>query len=1694
MKSRRFLGFTFLFVSACVIDGCGLPQCHEGEMVCANTQGEQFNIIQSDYCTGAACADEKYEQPCQLYRCTDDAYLPAQNGDCKLGSQIENGTMSCIPLCQDGEIVCGIMDDDNQLVKLQSDSDKEDSVNETPCQRYKCSKNDYVPIENSYCTLGSHIENNVLSCIPQCQDGEIVCAVKNESTGQLEIKQKDSDDEGSVNEEACQKYKCMQNTYDPISNGDCTRGSYIKDSSLSCIPQCDEGAIVCAVRNESTGQLEIKQKDSDDEGSVNEEACQKYKCTQNTYDPMSNGDCTRGSYIKDSTLSCIPQCDEGAIICAVRNESTGQLEIKQKDSDDEGSVNEEACQKYKCTQNTYDPMQNGDCIKGSHVEGGELKCIPKCNEGEIICATGEDSEQLTILQSNAAYGNAVNEDECQLYRCVNDRYNIITNGYCQYGSRLDGANLECRDMCETMPASRCKEEGGNTSLQYCNRNEWVDVACNESCKLDLAGEFSLYSDGNYKSGTCGECKNSMQEYCEESADSSGKVWVTCENGTLTKDKACPIADEELTECGVNKFVDISSDPGNCGGCFHMCSTGETCLDGECGTPTCNDNGYMVLTFNNKKINAYCIHNEADLEKMHDYLINPDSVAAEDTIHNNADKAWIIMDDITYTKTWETPGIDNPIDEIKIIGRNHQIIFEQPVTSTRYAGLFGQITKGEIDSLNLKINVENSLIINSSEGDTNQATGGFAAIMENTTISRCHLAEGSSVTGSINVGGIAGKATNCTISGSSASGMIATNAHDGHVEKWVEKQGATEIPTNMGGVVGVLQNSKLTDSQSNAILESLDAYPVSSVGGLVGVSIGKNTIVSCRSKQSITIAGHSIGGIVGKADLSSSVNAVLTIDKTDFSGSLKPKISMSAISDYSEFIPVLDKPAAYFPSEAIGGLIGETTGFGTVTLSRNHVDTTINAYGQAGGYVGRLDTNAEIDGCLDYNLGVNACSGLSEAKVNLTAYRYAGGLIGVSTQQLNIQNIKQETKITNTKDVFCHDDCLYHGDPGYSYYLPNLHLFTYSAGGLIGAAFSGEVNVEWIEIQPTITFAYDAGGLIGNSTADNHISNISIPSGKQIQIFANKHAGGYIGSSNSTTTKISNNNIDNTIGVTFGAFEYCQPIYTKSNCSVSSACEHDYDVYEFAGYAGFCRDHEVEEPGYFLSVPTSNKEDCFRYCVRYSDANNFENNTSNSNVYFNGGGIVGESKNHFLQIEDLKLSVYNNISFKNAGILIGISENYVSILSNIELGSSEISGKYAGGVAGTIAGMSVINNLVLDDITILGTTNFGGVFGSMTGDVNATGLSISKTHIKGNSASSKTSAGGIIGSMTGNAKFDNILISEMIVKGTNASNTRAGGIIGYVDGNVEFNDLSISGSTVGNAMSVGGIFGFATGKSGFNKLLISDMTVKCNTLNGSKVGGIIGEVDDYDLLITNAVLLETIYGTYSGGVIGYGKNLSFEIDSILTNSLIKGTSSVGGVFGEISNNGQSGMLTHAGVLGTVVCNDLSVACGGLFGFIDDIYEFNPNPNKRADSYTLINIISNSENQNVGAVAGYLSFINGFLGGRARLILTKSRTYDLVPPESYYPPYDSMNNFGEIDGDEPKSDYFIPENLSRDAGSNIFSLTTNKYIGSSKKCVILVKGDIEEHDRCVSVTNPYADSIDEYKDAFCIKDTSVCPSID
>lgn len=178
--------------------------------------------------------------------------------------------------------------------------------------------------------------------------------------------------------------------------------------------------------------------------------------------------------------------------------------------------------------------------------------------------------------------------------------------------------------------------------------------------------------------------------------------------------------------------------------------------------------------------------------------------------------------------------------------------------------------------------------------------GLFGYTNNATISNVTLV-GGSITGSNNVGAIVGSANNTTltnvvnsaaVSGNSYVGGIVGIATDTTVEDAINTgtiEGNSKNETNVGGLIGEMKDSNLTDNYSSELIgNSYNLGDVSgngyNVGGLVGhavnSTIGNPSVVDGKPVENVQVVynrldvsgSYNVGGIVGNMEGSTVQNA------------------------------------------------------------------------------------------------------------------------------------------------------------------------------------------------------------------------------------------------------------------------------------------------------------------------------------------------------------------------------------------------------------------------------------------------------------------------------------------------------------------------------------------------------------------------------------------------------------------------------------------------------------------------------------------------------------------------------------------------------------------------------------------------------------------------------------------------------
>ena len=864
----------------------------------------------------------------------------------------------------------------------------------------------------------------------------------------------------------------------------------------------------------------------------------------------------------------LPFCQEGMVVCG--EYVYGDLQIYQAGHCEDGvrctSVqNDKPCQLYQCTQGEYKSL-SVNCERGSELIDGVLACTPECRNGEVICATTDsEGKRTTVLSEDGRHGDHF-DSACQMYECINGDYVFSSN--CPIGSRYQNGKLSCIPQCESLPKYRCKiDENQATIVQICNNNKaeiWDTSTCVNSCKFDL---ISTYEDDGFKEGTCGECRNDMQHYCLPSSEKLEKI--SCYNGTESRETVDTCPPNLPTKCETG-YVYTSRDIQNCGSCNHACTGMDQCINGVC--QPCDADGYMDYQINDKQIRAFCIHNADELKAVHDSLAN-----GQPYPESNADNSYIIVSDINFTDQWTPLGsAESPVDQITFIGLNHAISFEQPILGDQYSGMFGyvknalfdsiylksaQITYPEIPELQMYTKYKHKDI---SLADLYPAAGGLAGRIEKSVIQNTRI--GADVHGISNVGGIAGILDNCEIRNSETSGnLIIENSHITVNENSETcKRQCNNFRDydygNLGGLAGQIESSIITDSHSDAQLESRGNQ---NVGGLVGNAIYGNTIKNSYRIGSIHTMAKRIGGIVASAGTVTK-HQTLTIENSYTTGQtddeiaeLKNNCSYNEESKSVECSDILPENLLFYDTtyrttiSAIGGIIGEIAG--SAILTGDYVKTDIACETNCGGFIGRVSRldefefsnilnlqppptiaqNIVIDSCLDLDVRTDKCYASPSSDVEIKTNIWSGGIVGFISDKsdLTIKHIRANVKINAQKQYINTSEIAGNYIGGLVGYdtdhieLNDIHLDVSAKGGnhiggMFGQFEGPEIHLKNSSIQMILDAKDEVGGITGKLTTKLNITDTKLGG----TIACRDKCGGVLGSFENPGSQNSNDRV------------------------------------------------------------------------------------------------------------------------------------------------------------------------------------------------------------------------------------------------------------------------------------------------------------------------------------------------------------------------------------------------------------------------------------------------------------------------------------------------------------------------------------------------------------------------------------------
>lgn len=379
----------------------------------------------------------------------------------------------------------------------------------------------------------------------------------------------------------------------------------------------------------------------------------------------------------------------------------------------------------------------------------------------------------------------------------------------------------------------------------------------------------------------------------------------------------------------------------------------------------------------------------DVEQLQDIGESSDTLKGNYALRNSIDGTqandFTSIGNDTTAFTGKFDGIDYNIFNLDISGENN-------------VGLFGKTDGATINNVTL---------VGGSITGTGSNVGAIVGSANNTTLT--NVVNSAAVSGNSNVGGIVGSADGTTVENAINTGTI---------------EGNSKSETNVGGLIGEMKDSNLTDNYSSELIgNSYNLGDVSgnghNVGGLVGSAsnstIGNPSVVNGKPVENIEtvynrldVSGaYNVGGIVGNmegsivqnAENSGTVTAIGYDDDgnytfhTDYTGngystgdSKTVAVNVanaggiagtsSADSTITDVLNTGDvssskvKEQEYYAAGNVGGIVGSAVDT-NITNATNRENEVRGAH-NVGGVAGYFGNSSDSDTSKDYTVtnGIN----------------------------------------------------------------------------------------------------------------------------------------------------------------------------------------------------------------------------------------------------------------------------------------------------------------------------------------------------------------------------------------------------------------------------------------------------------------------------------------------------------------------------------------------------------------------------------------------------------------------------------------------------------------------------------------------------------------------------------------------------
>lgn len=861
--------------------------------------------------------------------------------------------------------------------------------------------------------------------------------------------------------------------------------------------------------------------------------------------------------------------------------------------------------------------------------------------------------------------------------------------------------------------------------------------------------------------------------------------------------------------------------------------------------------------------------------------------------------------VTHTGGSNFGGLVGVLKEASIKDSHSTMKIEAGTTNELIGGLVGQIfISGTISDSYSQAQIDGGAIIGGLVGFTSTTDG----TIKIGTITDSYF-DGQITASGNSIGGLIGQANNmeindsyakATLNGNNSMGGLlgstgTVNDYGSSIVNSYFEGTITAASFNIGGLIGYSTKLAIDKSHSKAIISG-----VSTVGGLLGFA-NASTLNDIRINESyfdgkITASGDHIGGLVGYTiftDIDDSYAKLTTISGDDKIGGLVGYAKDTTIDDSYAISTTITG------DDFIGGLMGDT------------LDTNINnSYAQTT----TITANDDYVGGL---VGHAKESTINNSYVKSTTINanddFVGGLVGY-VYTTNISNSYADTIVTGDDYVGGLVGILRTGEINSSYSLGKARGDKYVAGLVgSGSSFANNIIINNSYTEVDVTANEYSGGFIGWSrTASGYSTSISNSyANGEVDVSTTSRGHGFIGLHQSGTVLNINNSFWNTtksgysnnksgsVGLSEIQMQNKQNFLTNSwDSSIWSFDARDASVQGYEIRRPYLKNvtEEIHKPSITTVFNSGNGTASNPYTI--NNWANLQNINFNNDILTNGY--------YFALSNDLGTSTTGYTTYASAWNALGNSSNRFKgnfdgqnhTISSFSIDNSSTNYQ---GLFGSVDTGSVIKDLNLRDVDIIGSSYVGALVGVNRGTIINTS---SSGIVKGNSSvgglagynlgvidnsystvkvsANSTGVGGLVGNNYNNAVIKNSY-SNGFVTGTSFT----GGLVGTnYNGTIE-NSYSLS--TVNGTSYVGGLVAFNNDNS-----LISNSYSASTVTGNTEVGGLVGRNADSSIIQNSYAVGSVKADTYLGGLVGVN-NLGVIKDSY-SKSIISGTSNVGGLIG------------------------------------------------------------------------------------------------------------------------------------------------------------------------------------------------------